>query len=45
MKYTKVADEDHISTNLALRPRMLNALFYPMIAFFKNIYLFLSLKI
>ena len=32
------ADEDHISTNLAPLPRMLDTLFYPMTAFSKNIH-------
>ena len=38
LKYMKVADEDHISTNLAPLPRMLDTLFYPMTAFSKNIH-------
>ena len=38
LKIMKVADEDHISNNLAPLPRMLNTLFYPMTAFSKNIH-------
>ena len=36
LKYTKV--DDHIFTNLVPLPRMLDALFYPMTAFSKNIH-------